>query len=114
MMEYEVGKWIGWNGGECPVHPETVVEWVNSAGTRCSARAGGIYFNNPSQPVIAFRVITPHVEPETYNGECWAYHYTSMAPTTAHFNVGEESQHGKWTAIHENGKLKSFTWSADE
>ena len=22
----EPGPWIGWNGGECPVHPETVIE----------------------------------------------------------------------------------------
>ena len=25
MTNYNDGRWHGWNGGECPVHPETVV-----------------------------------------------------------------------------------------
>ena len=25
-VNYNDGKWHGWNGGDCPVHPETVVE----------------------------------------------------------------------------------------
>ena len=28
MTSYNDGKWHGWNGGECPVHPETEVEFV--------------------------------------------------------------------------------------
>jgi hypothetical protein len=24
--KYIEGKWYGWNGGECPVHPEAVVD----------------------------------------------------------------------------------------
>ena len=25
---YNDGKWHGWNGGECPVHPKTVVDYL--------------------------------------------------------------------------------------
>lgn len=27
MTDYNDGKWHGWNGGECPVHPESII-WV--------------------------------------------------------------------------------------
>jgi len=26
MTDYNDGNWHGWNGGECPVHPETEVD----------------------------------------------------------------------------------------
>jgi hypothetical protein len=26
MTDYNDGKWHGWNGGECPVHPKSVIE----------------------------------------------------------------------------------------
>lgn len=28
MTDYNSGDWFGWNGGECPVHPETLVEGI--------------------------------------------------------------------------------------
>lgn len=35
------GPWIGWNGGECPVHPETIVEWVTYDGAGAGAAGVG-------------------------------------------------------------------------
>ena len=31
MTDYNDGKWHGWNGGECPVHPESELKvWFQS------------------------------------------------------------------------------------
>lgn len=62
MSEYNDGKWHGWNGGDCPVHPKTLVEIV--------VRKGGHRFNdaveaerplwkhnNMSGDIVAFRVV---------------------------------------------------------
>ncbi len=70
MENYEVGKWHGWNGGECPVHPETVVEYVMVDGDKDTACAGAIEWSNDIPPddwiVIAFRVIKEHREPREF------------------------------------------------
>lgn len=36
MTNYNDGKWHGWNGGECPVHPETVVDFIAGSGNMSS------------------------------------------------------------------------------
>ena len=33
MDDSTAGPWIGWNGGECPVHPETIVDFVANGGS---------------------------------------------------------------------------------
>jgi len=67
---YNDGKWHGWNGGECPVHPESVVEylWHDTNQNRFgSAQRMAGYDENDERPawphVIRFRVITPYEEP---------------------------------------------------
>jgi hypothetical protein len=66
-MEYEVGKWYGWNGGECPVHRSSKVEAIFSDGSG----AGEVVFardygwNGPYYP-IAFRIIKEHKEPREF------------------------------------------------
>jgi hypothetical protein len=67
---YNNGNWWGWSGGECPVHPESVVEYIwhdtnqNRFGSM-QMKAG--YNENDERPawphIIRFRVITPYVEP---------------------------------------------------
>lgn len=60
-MEYEVGKWYGWNGGECPVHPDTVVEV--EFGERSVASACRFMWDHTGiKDIIAFRIIKPYVE----------------------------------------------------
>ncbi len=112
MTNYNDGKWHGWNGGECPVHPDSEVEVVGGydVGTNTAIAGDDLYWPN----VAAFRVVTPYIEETTYEGECWAYHYTCMEPSLASFNVNGICTHGKWTATHVDGKLHSFTWDADE
>jgi hypothetical protein len=73
--DYNDGKWHGWNGGECPVHPESVVEvrWENTNGPKEIHKAGDINkgaqwswdFSKhaSSNAIVAFRVVTPYREP---------------------------------------------------
>ena len=116
--DYNDGKWHVWNGGECPVHPETVVEVVTrSYGPRKeTADYFGWWHGDHINPILAFRVITPYVEPvvSEYTGKCHVYHYVGQEPTTASFNVGGDCEYGSWTATHVDGKIKSFTWTADQ
>lgn len=63
--EAEDGKWIAWNGGECPEHPATVVEVVftNIHGdTIKDIRCAGVHRWEDS--THAYRVIRRFVEPK--------------------------------------------------
>jgi hypothetical protein len=65
MTDYNDGKWHGWNGGECPVDPEALVDvvWIN--------RVGGLdrndfvyarhycWVHDDDGGIIAFRVMRP-------------------------------------------------------
>ena len=69
MTDYNDGKWHGWNGGECPVHHDTLVEVVyvydsaamdkGSAGYYCWETGRGL-------PIVAFRVVKEHKEPREF------------------------------------------------
>ena len=72
MTDYNDGKWHGWNGGECPVHPESVVEWVlRSELTRWRlVSVEGVFAKtlkwqagSDDDLIVAFRVIRPYAEP---------------------------------------------------
>ena len=56
------GKWIGWNGGECPVHPKAVVE-VTYGEERDRRLASVFDWNHDLLPIVAYRVIKEYVEP---------------------------------------------------
>jgi hypothetical protein len=66
---YIEGQWYGWNGGECPVHPETVVDAAVAATKFIidlyeSRLAGALCWSRDDPgPIIAFRVVKNHVEP---------------------------------------------------
>ena len=70
MTNYNDGKWHGWDGGECPVHPESEVECrLREAGMgtdgkirKASHWAWGRYSFDPSADIIAFRVTKEHKE----------------------------------------------------
>ena len=71
--DYNNGKWHGWNGGECPVHPETVMEYCWKEGTN-TADARQLNWNMRLNGLYAFRVVTPYVEPPKPR-EWWIYCY---------------------------------------
>ena len=76
MTNYNDGKWHGWNGGECPVHPESEVEGVyldedGKPDFRSPVRDDAAIFDwawEYAFRLIAFRVVKEHKEPR----EFWA------------------------------------------
>lgn len=81
MTDYNDGSWHGWNGGECPVHPETIVEvrWKYNP-ARQTARAGEFCavgqwtWEGVGNRIVAFRVVKEHREPR----ECWVHKRTML------------------------------------
>lgn len=69
-VDYNDGKWYGWNGGECPVHKKSKVDyiWLHKDGTsqiHQNYSAGNIFFQgNEYGNLISFRVVAPYVEPK--------------------------------------------------
>lgn len=66
MTNYNDGKIHGWNGGECPVHPETVVKFWHREGIAASDRAGQYWWEHSDTDgdIIAFQVVKAYVEPK--------------------------------------------------
>lgn len=67
MTNYNDGAWHGWNGGECPVHPKSMVEAAGYEGARKSTTA----FINYTSGLFpwdnfrgAFRVVKEYREPK--------------------------------------------------
>ena len=61
MTNYNDGNWHGWNGGECPVHPETEVTITYPSGlTVVDAIANMLPWDGP----FLFRVTKKYLEPE--------------------------------------------------
>lgn len=58
----KLNHWYGWNGGECPVHPETVVQASGVWGVNGEHPARCIAWD--STGMAAFRIIKLHVEPK--------------------------------------------------
>lgn len=67
MTDYNDGKWHGWNGVECPVHPKSLVVVLNAINGVLGERTAGIT-DWKSQTLIAFRVIKPYREPREFWG----------------------------------------------
>lgn len=77
MIDYNDGKIHGWNGGECPVHPETIVNiWFRGSGYDevFTAKVLRWSHNYNDGDVIAFRVTKAHREPKTI----WVNEYKTM------------------------------------
>jgi hypothetical protein len=64
MTDYNNGQIHGWNGGESPVHPETVVKvWFRHGG--CSGGNGYDWVHTGEDAdIIAFQVVKAYVEPK--------------------------------------------------
>ena len=70
-MKYEVGKWYGWTGGECPMHPKSWVDvFIVEEGLlyedECYAEA--FDWNSEKKRIVAFKVVEEYEEPR----EFWA------------------------------------------
>jgi hypothetical protein len=68
---YNDGKWHGWNGGECPVHPLSVVEVATEEGLNTD-RAENWDWHTDIVPIVAFRVVEEYMEPREEPRE-WSF-----------------------------------------
>lgn len=78
MTNYNDGKWHGWNGGECPLHPNTKVEameyWDHMIPEHHEeSKASDLKWEGDAQyRVVVFRVVQEYKEPR----EFWLYRDT--------------------------------------
>ena len=72
MSDYNNGQIWGWNGGECPVHPKTVVRyWLRSGRTSDENTACALRWchNESDGDIIAFQVIQTRATLAEIKGE---------------------------------------------
>jgi len=68
MNDYENGEIWGWNGGKCPVHPDSeVICWVRSSVFTIDTEAGLVNWEHLDDEldIVCFQVTKPYAEPET-------------------------------------------------
>lgn len=98
MTEYVTGQIYGWNGGECPVHPETKVEvWFRHvAGSRIDRaidwRRSWLHLTG-SNDIIAFKVVTPYVEPKVIWVNEYADGYGAAYPSEERAKRADDGYH---------------------
>ena len=66
MTDYNDGQIWGWNGGDCPVHPKTVVEvWFRCKDSDIWS-AGGLEWRHTDEydDIIAFKAVKQYAEPK--------------------------------------------------
>lgn len=88
------GPWIGWNGGQRPVHPKTVVEAVTLSGSRDVGAAERWVWKHSQaihdpRELITYRVIREHREPR----EVWEVNLVGGVRTFFQTRVAAESSH---------------------
>ena len=83
MTEYKENVWYGWNGGECPVHPDSIVEvrnlksgeidnvysWIGSITESAGWFDVGCWQgidDDKTNPIVAFRVVEAFREPREF------------------------------------------------
>lgn len=74
MTDYNDGQIHVWNGGDCPVHPETMVEaWFRGGGSSETV-ANRLFWSRSDKDgdIIAFQVVKPYVEPKE-SREWWIW-----------------------------------------
>lgn len=52
-----MSEWKGWNGGLCPVHPDTIVEVAFSKTGTATSKASAWNWSDKTDPIVAYRVI---------------------------------------------------------
>lgn len=101
MTDFNDGKWHGWNGGECPVHPLTHVEIATSGkgGGSNEDLAQNFKWSGPDwrgNPIVAFRVTKKHREPRE-----WVICESPHHPRQLVFDTPEDARAAGWVAGHD-------------
>ena len=91
MTDFNDGQIHGWNGGFCPVHPKSQVEYWLRGGLRDEDPATGLFWRHSGSTgdIIAFRVTKVHREPKTiwvneYKTGMISYHTEGEAKRAQH------------------------------
>ena len=72
--DYNDGKWHGWNGGECPVHPESRGDFVFADSAILHKQPAGAWdWADQELPIIAFRITEEYKEPREVYEACGLY-----------------------------------------
>lgn len=71
MTDYNDGNWHGWNGGECPVHRDSVVNvvWADNRNPDKPGEYQAVriaWGSKIGDAPVAFRVIKQHREPREF------------------------------------------------
>ena len=69
MTNYNDGKWHGWNGGECTVHPDTIIKAVFTDNGFCGREDFAKNFDFDDKyfhPIIAFKVVKEYKKPREF------------------------------------------------
>lgn len=101
MTNYNDKQIHGWNGGDCPVHPETVVGYWLRAGFagEGTAKYWGWDHKDSDNDIIAFRVMKEYVEPREWwvwrdsRGRVNGMFNTKTTRDDVHFLAGDEIIH---------------------
>ena len=64
-MKYEVAKWYPWTGGECPVHPKTLVVCKFDDGAENLPEEAGKWVWH-GRDIVAFKVVEEYEEPREW------------------------------------------------
>ena len=111
MTNYNDGKWHGWNGGECPVHPESVVKVQVRSESRHEADRDKTQrravewdwsIEGVDGDITAFRVTKEHKEPR----EFWLCGWTICTKREAAERVRDEKHDGLMEIVHVKEVLK--------
>ncbi len=95
--------WIGWNGGECPVHPETCVSVVyqNGSKSESTAKFEDWSHDGHSSDIIAFRITRLYREPKKPR-EWWINKYDVVmdGPFVSTEDADSAAWEGRTERIH--------------
>lgn len=90
--------WIGWNGGDCPVHPETTVQYIMDAGDKGTDKAGDLEWNDPTigdeWVIRVYRVVKEYREPR----EVWMKEWKMVTFNSGgqFFSGDPQTEHTEW------------------
>jgi hypothetical protein len=97
--DYNDGNWHGWNGGECPVHPEAEVTIATTCGMKnFDTLAKMCSWDRLVNPIVAFRVTKEHKVPQEY----WlCYVHTWDTPHVHTYAPKDDGYYNKVTHVRE-------------
>ena len=83
----KTGWFYGWNGGECPVHPKTIVRVIHLDGgdyTNPADKTWGWGVDGKAPEIVAFQIVKPYSPPPaTVKREVALYRFANL-PVAVH------------------------------